>query len=102
MEKGRRPGYNVSEVLPMKFRKTVRRMLSMCPDAWNIFLGSVKLTAFVLLCAFVLLLGWNGRMEGEGYRLYMTAMSLYETGQALLMIGALFSVLIEDAYSGRS
>ena len=85
----------------MKAKKTIRRMLAMCPDAWYIFITSVKLTAFVLLCAFVLLLGWNGRMEEDGYRLYMTAMSLYETGQALLLIGALFSVLIEDAQSGR-
>ena len=85
----------------MKTKKTIRRMLAMCPDAWYIFITSVKLTAFVLLCSFVLLLGWNGSMAEDGYRLYMTAMSLYETGQALLLIGALFSVLIEDAQSGR-
>ena len=85
----------------MKTKKTIRRMLAMCPDAWYIFITSVKLTAFVLLCAFTLLLGWNGSMAQGGYRLYMTAMSLYETGQALLLIGALFSALIEDAQSGR-
>ena len=85
----------------MKLKKTVLHMLGMCPDAWYIFITAVKLTAFVLLCAFVLLLGWGGRMAEGGYRLYMTAMSLYECGQALLMIGALFSVLIEDAQSGR-
>ena len=101
MEKRQRPGYNRPEVLPMKTKKTIRRMLAMCPDAWYIFISSVKLTAFVLLCAFVLLLGWNGSMAEGGYRLYMTAMSLYETGQALLLIGALFSALIEDAQSGR-
>ena len=101
MEKRQRPGYNRPEVLHMKLRKTVRRMLAMCPDAWYIFICSIKLTAFVLLCAFVLLLGWGGRMAEGGYRLYMTAMSLYETGQALLLIGALFSVLIEDAHSSR-
>ena len=85
----------------MKTKKTIRRMLAMCPDAWYIFITSVKLTAFVLLCAFTLLLGWSGSMAQGGYRLYMTAMSLYETGQALLLIGALFSVLIEDAQTGR-
>ena len=102
MEKRERPGYNHPEVLSMKLRKTVRRMLDMCPDAWYIFICSIKLTAFLLLCAFVLLLGWEGRMAEGGYRLYMTAMSLYETGQALLLIGAVFSVCIEDAQSGRS
>ena len=85
----------------MKLRKTVRRMLGMCPDAWYIFISAIKLTAFVLLCAFLLLLGWDGCMAEGGYRLYMTAMSLYETGQALLLVGALFSALIEDAQNSR-
>lgn len=84
----------------MKLRKTIARMLTMCPGAWYIFMTSVKLTAFVLVCAFVLLLGWGGSMA-EGYTQYMTAMSLYEIGQALLLIGAIFSVCIEDAYMQR-
>ena len=84
----------------MKLRKTVLRMLAMCPDAWYIFISSVKLTAFVLLCAFMLLLSWDGRMT-EGYTQYMTAMCLYETGQALLLIGAVFSVCIEDVQTSR-
>ena len=84
----------------MKLRMIIRRMLSMCPDAWYIFITSVKLTAFVLTCAFVLLLGWGGNMA-EGYSLYMTAMSLYEIGQALLLIGVIFSVCIEDVQMSR-
>ncbi len=84
----------------MKLRKTVQRMLDMCPDAWYIFITSVKLTAFVLVCAFMLLLGWDGSMA-EGYRQYMTAMSLYEIGEALLLVGVLFSVLIEDVQTSR-
>ena len=66
----------------------------MCPDAWYIFIRSIQLTAFLLLCSFVLLLESKGRHD-----LYMTAMTLYETGQALILIGALFSVFIEDAYT---
>ena len=84
----------------MKLRKTVQRMLAMCPDAWYIFITSVKLTAFVLCCAFVLLLGWGGSMM-DGYREYMTAMSLYEIGQALLLVGAILPVCIEDVYISR-
>ena len=79
----------------MKLRMTVRRMLRMCPDAWYIFISSVKLTAFLLLCAFFLLLDWGGSMQ-TGYLQYMTAMSLYEIGQALLLIGVLLSACIED------
>ena len=81
-------------------KKTIRRMLDMCPAAWYIFIWSIRLTAFVLLCAFVLLLGWGGSMA-EGYEQYMTAMSLYETGQALLLIGTIFPVCIEDVYISR-
>ena len=84
----------------MKLKMTVRRMLAMCPGAWYIFMASVKLTAFILMCAFVLLLDWGGSML-EGYTQYMTAVSLYEIGQALLLIGAVFSVCIEDAYISR-
>ena len=84
----------------MIVRKIIRRMLSMCPDAWYIFITSVKLTAFVLICSFALLLGWGGNMA-EGYRQYMTAMSLYEIGQALLFIGVIFSVCIEDVQTSR-
>ena len=58
----------------------------MCPPAWYIFLRSVQLTGFLLL---------NGSML-NGYSSYMTAVTLYETGQAVLLIGGLFSVLIED------
>jgi len=84
----------------MKLKRTVLRMLSMCPDAWYIFMCSVKLTAVVLLGAFMLLLSWDGSMA-EGYTQYMTAMSLYEIGQALLLIGSIFSVCIEDVQTSR-
>ena len=84
----------------MKLRMTLRRMLRMCPEAWYIFIVSFKLTAFLLLCAFALLLDWNGSMQ-LGYRQYMTAMSLYEIGQALLLVGVLFSALIEDSQAKR-
>lgn len=84
----------------MKLKMTIDRMLRMCPEAWYIFIRSLELTAFLLLCAFVLLLHWDGHML-TGYRPYMTAMALYETGQGLLLIGAIFSACIEDAYEKR-
>lgn len=79
----------------MKLLSVIRRMLRMCPPAWYIFIRSVQLTGFLLLCAFALLLGYNGSML-NGYGSYMTAVTLYETGQAVLLIGGLFSVIIED------
>ena len=82
----------------MPFKEIIRRMLNMSSDAWYIFIRSIQLTAFILFCAFILLLGYEGTLF-EHYDLYMTAIMLFETGQALLLIGALFSVLIEDAQS---
>ena len=84
----------------MKLKQTVRRMLVMCPDAWYIFIRSIELTAFLLLCSFVLLLHWDGHML-TGYRPYLTAMALYETGQGLLLTGAILSACIEDV-QGKS
>ena len=78
--------------------KVIARMLNMSGDAWYIFIRSIQLTAFILLCAFALLLGCEGMLL-ERHEQYMTAICLFETGQALLLIGALFSVLIEDAQS---
>lgn len=82
----------------MKLMKIFDRMLRMCPEAWYIFLRSIQLCVFLLLCCFVLLLEWDGSMM-EGYRLYMTASALNEICQALLLIAVLGSVIIEDAQS---
>lgn len=82
-------------VMHVKLRSTLRRMLSMCPDAWYIFIRSVQLCCLLLFCAFMLLLEWDGSMT-NGYDLYMTAMGLMETGQGLLLIAGILSVCIED------
>ena len=82
----------------MNLAKILRRMLSMCPEAWYIFIRSVQLVVFLLLCAVVLLIGRQNSPEGW-HSLYMTANALNETAQALLLIGVLGSVLIEDAQS---
>lgn len=82
----------------MKLSAIFRRMLSMCPEAWYIFIRSLQLCVFLLLCAVVLLIQRQSG-TGEGYRLYQTANALNETAQALLLIAVLSSVLIEDAQS---
>ena len=82
----------------MLIKKIIHRMLCMTEAAWYIFIRSIQLTAFILFCAFVLLLACE-EMYIENHAVYMTAVCLFETGQALLLIGALFSVLIEDAQS---
>lgn len=82
----------------MKLSAILQRMLRMCPEAWYIFIRSLQLCVFLLLCAVILLIE---RQSGanNGYRLYQTANALNETAQALLIIAVLGSVLIEDAQS---
>ena len=70
-------------------------MLCMCPEAWYIFIRTIQLVAVLMHCAFVLLLEY-GSMS-EGYTLYMTAVSIMEICQALLLIAVIASVCIEDA-----
>ena len=82
----------------MKLRRTVRRMLDMKPDAWYIVLRSLQLSCVLLLCAFALLLEYNGDMLGK-YPLYMTAQSLNESAQGILLVALILSVCMEELQS---
>lgn len=88
----------MSEVMLVKLKAILNRMLSMCPEAWYIFRRSLQLSAFLMLCAFALLVEWGGCMI-EKYTLYMTATALMEICQALLLIAVIASVCIEDHQS---
>lgn len=79
-------------------KKTINRMLQMCPISWYIFMGSIRLCCLMLLAAVILLICWNGSMY-ENYRLYMTAISIIESTQGMLLAAVLFSVLIEERQS---
>lgn len=79
----------------MKLKPILRRMLSMCPDAWYIFIRSIQLCCLLLFCALALLIKWDSSMF-SGYEPYMTAMALCETVQALLLTAVIVSVCIED------
>ncbi len=81
----------------MKLRPILRRMLRMCPEAWYIFIRSVQLAAFLLLCAFVLLMECDSGIY-DNYRLYMSAVTLTEITQAILLIAVIASVCIEDVH----
>lgn len=79
----------------MKLRATVRRMLSMCPGAWYIFMGGIQLSCALLACALLLLLTLSGD-AAAGYARLMTARALAESTQALLLISGILSVCVED------
>ena len=78
-------------------KKTLRRMLSMCPAAWYIFIRTLQLVSLLMLCAFALLLKAQG--AEDGYTLRMTAAALNEISQALLLIAVIFSVCLEDVFT---
>lgn len=82
----------------MKLKKTLARMLAMKDDPWYIFLRSIQLCCVLLLCAFALLLEMNGDMLGK-YPLYLTAQSLNESAQGILLVAVILSVCIEELQS---
>ncbi len=82
----------------MKLRQTIRRMLAMKSDPWYLFLRSLQLCCVLLLCAFALLLEYNGDQLGK-YPLYMTAQSLNESAQGILLIAIILSVCMEELQS---
>ncbi len=82
----------------MKLRETVRRMLAMKSDPWYLFIRSLQLCCVLLLCAFALLLEYNGDQLGK-YPLYITAQSLNETAQGILLIAIILSVCMEELQS---
>ena len=82
----------------MKLKKTIRRMLNMKPDPWYLFIRSIQLYCVLLLCAFALLLEYNGDMLGK-YPLYITAQSLNESAQGILLVALILSVCMEALQS---
>lgn len=71
-------------------KKIINRMVNMCPAAWYIFLRTMQLSTMLLSAAVVLLIDNRSRY------IYMCAVSLYELVPALLLIGLIGSVFIED------
>lgn len=78
----------------MKIKKALLGMLNMRAEAWYIFIRSIQLCCVLLLCSFALLLEWGGSMMN--YDLYMAAISLNETSQAVLLIAVIASAVISD------
>lgn len=76
----------------MKIKKALLGMLNMREEAWYIFIRSIQLCCVLLICCFALLLEWGGSMMN--YELYMTALALNESSQAVFLIGCLAPVLI--------
>ena len=74
-------------------KKTMRRMARMCDEAWYIWMGTLKLSCAMLLCAFILLAS-----PQTGYERTMLAAALAETPQGLLTVAFIASALLEDRH----
>ncbi len=74
-------------------RKAIRRMSRMCAEAWYIWMGTLKLTCAMLLCAFMLLTA-----PQQGYENMMLAAALAETPQGLLLVALIASALLEERH----
>ena len=72
-------------------KNALRRMSRMCDEAWYIFMGTLKLSCAMLLCAFMLLVA-----PECGYEQSMLAAALAETPQGLLLIALIASALLEE------
>ncbi len=77
----------------MKLKPILARMARMCAPAWYIFRSSMLLSLTLLSCGLLLTLG--------GHEQLRTAEAIYETVEAVLLIGILFSAIAEDQQSRR-
>ncbi len=68
-------------------------MSHMCDEAWYIFMGTLKLSCAMLLCAFMLLVS-----PQCGYEKTMLAAALAETPQGLLIVALIASALLEERH----
>ncbi len=80
-------------------KKLFSRMSSMCDEAYFLIRCSVILTATLFACS-VLIIVAAGRFSTDTYRLYLLAEELYRLPQAILLIAAVGSVILEDMFSG--
>ncbi len=74
-------------------KKILFRMAKMCEPSWYIFRRSMELSIVLLSCGLLLTLGGHEQLK--------TAGAIYETVEAVLLIGILGSVIVEDQQSRR-
>lgn len=80
-------------------RKLLHRMSKMCDEAYFIIRSSLILTCMMLACCLLALL-IAGKFTANTYELHRFAKELFTLPQAILIIAAIASAVIED-YSTR-
>lgn len=79
----------------MKLSAAIEGMLHMCPAAWKILLRCLQLSCLLLLCAVLLLIGWDGD-HVRGYDLFRLSSVLQEMAQLSLLFGVIIPPCVED------
>ena len=73
-------------------RKVFRRMLKMCPPAWEFLIRSLQLCCFLLLCALLLL----HKSESILGPFSLQSAAFQESAQVALLFAAIIPVCLED------
>ena len=84
----------------MKAPAPVRRMLQMCPAAWRIFLRCLQMSCFLLVCAALLLIAWDGDYI-KSFRFFQLSAALQEMAQLSLLGAVILPPCVEDM-AGRA
>ena len=79
-------------------RKLLTRMSTMCDEAYFIIRCAVIITGTLLLCS-ILIIVVAGKFSTDTYELYRLAEELYRLPQAVLIIAAIGSVIIEERFA---
>ena len=80
-------------------KRILKRMGGMCRPAWYIFSRCFALAGFLLGCGLLLTVCDPAAPQYLTAR--KTAYAIFETAQAVLLIGILFSAIVEDQQSRR-
>ena len=79
----------------MKLSAAIEGMLHMCTAAWRIFLRCLQLSCFLLFCAVLLLIAWDGDHIRD-YDLFCLSSVLQEMAQLSLLFGVIIPPCVED------
>lgn len=79
----------------MKIFAVIRRMLQMCPAAWRVFLRCLQTSCFLLVCASLLLIAWDGDYI-RSFRFYQLSTTLQEMAQLSLLGAVILPPCVED------
>ncbi len=88
------PGFGAKMDMVMTMR-TLRRILAMSPAAWEVVIRALQLSCVMLYCAFMLLVE-GGAFTYETRYLHYTARELLTMPQAVLLLAAIASAVIEE------